>query len=81
MTNADAAMAKLFCSEMAGRVTDHAIQILGGMGLMDELPLEMLWRDAASSASGTAPARSSATSSPVSCCGLMRHERKPQVGY
>ncbi|HEY2892241.1 MAG TPA: acyl-CoA dehydrogenase family protein [Dongiaceae bacterium] len=46
MTNADAAMAKLFCSEMAGRVTDQAIQVLGGMGLMDELPLEMLWRDA-----------------------------------
>jgi alkylation response protein AidB-like acyl-CoA dehydrogenase len=46
MTNTDAAMAKLFASEMAGRVTDHAIQILGGMGLMDELPLEMLWRDA-----------------------------------
>jgi acyl-CoA dehydrogenase len=31
---------------MAGRVTDQAIQVLGGMGLMDELPLEMLWRDA-----------------------------------
>jgi alkylation response protein AidB-like acyl-CoA dehydrogenase len=46
MTNGDAAMAKVFCSEMAQRVTDHAIQILGGMGLMDELPLEMLWRDA-----------------------------------
>jgi acyl-CoA dehydrogenase len=46
MTNTDAAMAKLYASEMAGRVTDHAIQILGGMGLMDELPLEMLWRDA-----------------------------------
>jgi alkylation response protein AidB-like acyl-CoA dehydrogenase len=46
MTNSDAAMAKLYASEMAGRVTDHAIQILGGMGLMDELPLEMLWRDA-----------------------------------
>jgi acyl-CoA dehydrogenase len=45
MTNADAAMAKLFASEMGSRVTDHAIQILGGMGLMDELPLEMLWRD------------------------------------
>jgi acyl-CoA dehydrogenase len=45
MTNGDAAMAKLFASEMAQRVTDHAIQILGGMGLMDELPLEMLWRD------------------------------------
>jgi len=46
MTNGDAAMAKLFASEMCSRVTDHAIQILGGMGLMDELPLEMLWRDA-----------------------------------
>jgi acyl-CoA dehydrogenase len=46
MTNADAAMAKVFASEMAGRVTDSAIQVLGGMGLMDELPLEMLWRDA-----------------------------------
>jgi alkylation response protein AidB-like acyl-CoA dehydrogenase len=46
MTNADAAMAKLFASEMLGRVTDQAIQIFGGMGLMDELPLEMLWRDA-----------------------------------
>jgi acyl-CoA dehydrogenase len=45
MTNGDAAMAKLFASEMCSRVTDHAIQILGGMGLMDELPLEMLWRD------------------------------------
>jgi acyl-CoA dehydrogenase len=45
MTNGDAAMAKVFSSEMAQRVTDHAIQILGGMGLMDELPLEMLWRD------------------------------------
>ena len=46
MTNGDAAMAKLFASEMLGRVTDHAIQIFGGMGLMDELPLEMMWRDA-----------------------------------
>jgi len=46
MTDGDAAMAKLFASEMCGRVTDQAVQILGGMGLMDELPLEMLWRDA-----------------------------------
>ena len=45
MTGGDAAMAKLFGSEMCARVTDNAIQILGGMGLMDELPLEMLWRD------------------------------------
>jgi acyl-CoA dehydrogenase len=38
--------AKLFASEMLARVTDKAIQIFGGMGLMDELPLERLWRDA-----------------------------------
>jgi acyl-CoA dehydrogenase len=46
MTNGDAAMAKLFASEMLGRVTDQAIQVFGGMGLMEELPLEMMWRDA-----------------------------------
>jgi acyl-CoA dehydrogenase len=46
MTNGDAAMAKLYASEMLGRVTDQAIQVFGGMGLMDELPLEMMWRDA-----------------------------------
>jgi acyl-CoA dehydrogenase len=38
--------AKLFASEMLARVTDRAIQVFGGMGLMDELPLERLWRDA-----------------------------------
>ncbi|MDH4112404.1 MAG: acyl-CoA dehydrogenase family protein [Actinomycetota bacterium] len=46
MTDTDAAMAKLAASEMLAFVTDEAIQILGGMGLMDELPLERLWRDA-----------------------------------
>lgn len=46
MTNADAAMAKLAATEMLAYVTDEAIQIFGGMGLMDELPLERLWRDA-----------------------------------
>lgn len=40
------AEAKLFCSEMLGRVTDRAIQVYGGMGLMDDFPLERLWRDA-----------------------------------
>jgi acyl-CoA dehydrogenase len=40
------AMAKLFSTEMLAFVTDEAIQIFGGMGLMDELPLERLWRDA-----------------------------------
>jgi acyl-CoA dehydrogenase len=46
MTSGDAAIAKLFASEMLGRVTDHALQIFGGMGLMDELPIERFWRDA-----------------------------------
>ena len=46
MTDADAAMAKVFASEMLGRVTDSAVQIFGGMGLMSELPLERWWRDA-----------------------------------
>jgi len=40
------AQAKLFASEMLARVTDEAIQIFGGMGLMDDLPLERFWRDA-----------------------------------
>src|SRR5215475_14567395 len=40
------AMAKLYATETLARVTDHAAQIFGGMGLMDKLPLERLWRDA-----------------------------------
>jgi len=46
LTAADAAMAKLYASEMLGRVTDHAVQIFGGMGLMEEAPIERFWRDA-----------------------------------
>ena len=46
MGDADAAMAKLSATEMLQFVSDEAIQILGGMGLMDELPLERIWRDA-----------------------------------
>jgi acyl-CoA dehydrogenase len=42
----EAAMAKLFCTEMLGRVADEAIQICGGMGLMSDMPLERIWRDA-----------------------------------
>ena len=44
--NREIAEAKVFASEMLARVTDEAIQIHGGMGLMDELPLERFWRDA-----------------------------------
>lgn len=46
MTDGDAALAKLVATEALGRVTDHAVQIFGGMGLMDELPIERFWRDA-----------------------------------
>jgi acyl-CoA dehydrogenase len=44
--NREIAQAKLYASEMLARVTDEALQIHGGMGLMDDLPLERLWRDA-----------------------------------
>jgi acyl-CoA dehydrogenase len=40
------AEAKLFASEMLGHVCDDAVQIFGGMGLMEELPIERFWRDA-----------------------------------
>jgi acyl-CoA dehydrogenase len=45
-TDAQMAMAKLKATEMLAMVADEAIQIHGGMGLMDELPLERIWRDA-----------------------------------
>jgi acyl-CoA dehydrogenase len=45
-TDSDIAMAKLKATEMLAMVSDEAIQIHGGMGLMDELPLERIWRDA-----------------------------------
>ncbi len=44
--NREIASAKLYASEMLARVTDTAIQIHGGMGLMDDYPLERFWRDA-----------------------------------
>ncbi len=46
VTEADMAMAKLKATEMLAFVADEAIQIHGGMGLMDDLPLERIWRDA-----------------------------------
>ena len=42
----EAAMAKLFTSEMAGRVTDHAVQIHGGYGYCQEYGVERLFREA-----------------------------------
>jgi acyl-CoA dehydrogenase len=46
VTEADMSMAKLKATEVLAFVADEAIQIHGGMGLMDELPLERIWRDA-----------------------------------
>jgi len=46
VTDRDMAMAKLKATEMLAFVADEAIQIHGGMGLMDDLPLERIWRDA-----------------------------------
>jgi acyl-CoA dehydrogenase len=46
MTDSDAAMAKLYASEALARITDNALQIFGGMGLMASLPIERFWRDA-----------------------------------
>ena len=44
--NREIASAKLYASEMLARVTDEAVQIHGGMGLMSDLPLARFWRDA-----------------------------------
>lgn len=41
----EAAMAKLYCSELMGRVADHAVQIHGGYGLMKEYGVERFYRD------------------------------------
>ncbi len=37
--------AKYFCSEMAGRIADRAVQIFGGMGYMRGVAVERLYRD------------------------------------
>jgi acyl-CoA dehydrogenase len=46
ITRREASMVNLYASEMIGRVTDHAVQLYGGMGLMEDLPIQRFWRDA-----------------------------------
>ena len=41
----EAAMAKLFCSQVAERVTSLAIEIYGGYGFTKDYPVEKYWRD------------------------------------
>ena len=40
------AMTKLFCSQVAERVTSLAVEIYGGVGFTKDYPVEKYWRDA-----------------------------------
>lgn len=44
--NREIASAKLYATEMLARITDASLQVFGGMGLMDDFPIERFWRDA-----------------------------------
>lgn len=46
LTPQEAAAAKLWHSDMQGRVTDIALQLHGGAGYMNEYPISRMWRDA-----------------------------------
>ena len=46
LTPQEAAAAKLWHSDMQGRVTDIALQLHGGAGYMNEYPIARMWRDA-----------------------------------
>ena len=53
----EAAMAKLFASEMAERVCSVAIQVFGGYGYVSDFPVERIYRDVRACARSTrAPA-------------------------
>jgi butyryl-CoA dehydrogenase len=51
----EAAVAKLYCTEMAKRAADSAVQVFGGLGFMDDTPVSRYYRDvrAATIAEGT----------------------------
>lgn len=46
LTTAEASAAKLWHTEMQGRVVDHALQLYGGAGYMNEYMIARLWKDA-----------------------------------
>jgi acyl-CoA dehydrogenase len=46
LTSADAAMTKLFCTELQGRVVDRCLQLFGGYGYIREFPIARLYADA-----------------------------------
>jgi acyl-CoA dehydrogenase len=43
--NTEASIAKVYATETAGRVVDRCIQVLGGMGVAQEMPLERWYRE------------------------------------
>jgi acyl-CoA dehydrogenase len=45
VSHAQSSMAKLYCSEMAGRVADRAVQVFGGRGYMRENVAERFYRE------------------------------------
>jgi acyl-CoA dehydrogenase len=45
-TSVGPSAAKLYCSEMVGRVADRAVQVHGGTGYMRTTPVERIYRDA-----------------------------------
>ena len=46
LTAEDAAIAKWWCTELQGRVTDRCLQLHGGYGYMPEYPIARAWVDA-----------------------------------
>jgi acyl-CoA dehydrogenase len=46
LSGADAAVAKLFCTEMQARVVDRCLQLFGGYGYVTEYPIARLYADA-----------------------------------
>jgi len=46
LTAEDAAIAKWWCTELQGRVTDRCLQLFGGYGYMSEYPIARAWVDA-----------------------------------
>lgn len=46
LSSAEAAGAKLVCSELQGEVVDSCLQFFGGTGYMDEYPISRMYRDA-----------------------------------
>ena len=45
LTQRMASQVNLYGSELAGRVADNALQIFGGMGITEDLPMQRFWRD------------------------------------